>query len=43
MIIRMLTGLEKKVEGMSETLNTEIRSNIVEIKSSINEKRNVIE
>ena len=26
-IIRILTGLEKRVEDMSETLNTEIRSN----------------
>ena len=28
MIIRTLTGLEKRVEDMSETLNTEIRNNI---------------
>jgi len=34
MIIRMLTGLEKRVEDMSETLNTEIR-NKIEIKGSI--------
>ena len=29
MIIRILTGLEKRVEDMSETLNTEIRNNTV--------------
>lgn len=27
MIIRMLTGLEKRVEDISETINTEIRNN----------------
>ena len=35
-IIRILTGLEKRVEDMSETLNTEIRSNR-EINCSINQ------
>ena len=32
LIIRILTGLEKRVEDMSETLNTEIKSNIAEMK-----------
>jgi len=36
MIIWILTGLEKRVEDMSETFNTEIRNNR-EIKGSINE------
>ena len=40
MIIRTLTVLEKRVEHMSETLNTEIRNNLVEIKGTINEMRN---
>ena len=31
MIIRILTGLEKRVEHMSETLNTKIRNNIAKI------------
>ena len=39
MIIRILIGLEKRVEGISEILNTEIRNNIAEIKDSINEMR----
>ena len=32
MIIRILTGLDKRVKGMSDTLNTKIRNNIAEIK-----------
>ena len=36
-IIRLLTRFEKRVEDMSETLNTEKRNNIAEIKSLINE------
>jgi len=32
MIIRILTGLEKRVEDMSETLNTEKRNKIAERK-----------
>jgi len=40
MTMKILTGLEKRVEDISETLNTEIRNNIVEIKGSINEMRN---
>ena len=43
MIIRILTGLEKRVEDMSETLNTEIRNNIAEIKGSINKMRNMLD
>ena len=38
--IWILTGLEKRLEDMSETLNTEIRNNIVEIKDTINKMRN---
>ena len=43
MIIRILIGIEKRVEDMSETLNTEIRKNITEIKGSINEMRNMLD
>ena len=32
MIIRILTGLDKRVKGMSDTLNTKIRNNTAEIK-----------
>lgn len=39
MITKILTGLEKRVEEMSETLNTKIRTNTAEIKGSINEIR----
>ena len=42
-IVRILTGLEKRVEDISETLNTEIRNNIAEIKGSINEMRNMLD
>ena len=38
MIKRIFTAPEKRMEEMSETLTTEIRNNIVEIKGSI--KRN---
>jgi len=40
MIIRILTGLEKRVEDMSENFNTEIRNNVAEIKGSISEMNN---
>ena len=40
MIIMILTGLEKRGKT-SETLDTEIRNNIAEIKGSINEMRNM--
>jgi len=43
MIINILTGLEKRVEDMSEILNTEIRNKIVEIKGSISEMRNMLD
>ena len=42
-IIRMLTGLEKRVEDVTETLNTKIRNNIGEIKGSINKMRNMLD
>ena len=38
-IIGILTKLEKRVEDVSKTLNTEIRNNIAEIKGLINEMR----
>ena len=31
-IIKILTGLEKRMKDMNETLNTEIQNNIAEIK-----------
>ena len=40
-IIRILTGLEKRVEDISETLNTEIEKNKSEMKGAINYIRNV--
>ena len=43
MIIKILTGLEKKVENISETINTEIRNNIADIKWSISQVRNMID
>ena len=43
MIIRILTGLEKRGENMSQTLNTEIKNNIAEIKDTINEIRNMLD
>ena len=43
MVIRILTGLEKRVEDVSETLNTEISNNIAEIKGSRNEMRNMLD
>ena len=44
MIIRMLTGLEKKVAiEVSETINTKIKNTIAEIKGSINEMRNTLD
>ncbi|VFV42484.1 Hypothetical predicted protein, partial [Lynx pardinus] len=41
-IIKILTGLEKRVEGMSKILNTEIRNKIAETKGSINGMRNTL-
>jgi len=43
MITRILTELEKRVEHMSETLNTEIRNNTAQIKDSKNEMRNTLD
>ena len=43
MIKRILTGLEKRVEYMSEPLYTEKRNDITEIKGSINEMRNMLD
>ena len=40
MIIKILTGLEKRVEDGSELLNPEIRNNIAEIKGTVNKMRN---
>ena len=39
-ITRIHTGLEKRMEDMNETLNIEIRNNIAETNSSLNEMRN---
>ena len=39
-IIRILTGLEKRVEDISETFKAEIKNNIAEIKGSINNMTN---
>ena len=41
MIIKIPTGLEKRVEDISETLNTEIEKNKSEMKGAINYIRNV--
>ena len=43
MFIRVLTGLEKRVEDMCEILNTEMRNNITEIEVSVNEMRNTLD
>lgn len=40
MIIRILTELEKRVVDMCETINTQIRNNMVEIKDTVNGMRN---
>lgn len=37
--IRIFTELEKRVEDMTETLNTQIRNNIAVIKSTTNQKK----
>jgi len=39
----ILTGLEKRVEDISETPNTRIRNNIAQIKGSIKEMRNMLD
>ena len=43
MIIRTLTGLEKRVEDKNETLNTEIRNNVAEIKGSVKKMRYMLD
>lgn len=40
MIIRLLTGLQKRAENISEIINTEIRNNITEKRGLINKMRN---
>ena len=40
MNIKILSGLEKRLVNISETLNIEIRNKIAEIKDSINKMRN---
>ena len=37
MTIKIFTGLEKRVEDISETLNTEIKKNQSEIKNIVKE------
>ena len=43
MIIRLLTGLEKRGEDMNGTLKTEISNNIAEIKGSLNEMKTTLD
>ena len=43
MVIRIFTGLQKRVEDMSETLNRDTRNNIGEIKGSVNEMGNTFD
>ena len=43
MIMRILTGLETRVQVFSENFNTEIRHNKAEIKGSINKVRNMMD
>ena len=43
MIIKMLKALEKRVAAITETLNTEVRKHISEIKSSREEMRNMVD
>lgn len=42
-IIKILKGLEKRVEDISETLNKEIKNNISKMKNSISEIKNTID
>ena len=41
MIIEILPRLEERVENISETINTEIRSNVAQIKGSKTKMRHV--
>lgn len=43
MIIRILTGFEKRVEDLSKAISTDIRNNIAEIKGSISEMRSAVD
>jgi len=43
MIIKTLTGLEKRVEDITKTLNTEIKKNQSEMKDTINEIKNKLD
>ena len=43
MVIKILTGLEKRVEDISETLNNEIKKNQSEMKNTINEIKNTLD
>ena len=43
MITKILTRLEKRVEGNTETLNTEIKNNQSEMKSTINKIINTLD
>lgn len=43
MIIKTITGFEKRGEGISETLNKEIKGNQSEMKNITNEIKNVID
>lgn len=41
--MKILTGLKKRVEDISETVYTEIRNSIVETKGSLNKIRNMLD
>ena len=43
MIIKILIGIEKRVEDMSYSLNAEIKKNIAELKGSINKMNNMLD
>ena len=43
MILRILSRLKKRLEDISETINTEIRNNIAEIQGSINKMRKALD
>ena len=43
MAIRIISGLEKRVEDRCKTFNTKIRKNIAEIKGSLNKMRNMLD
>ena len=43
MMIKILTGFQKSVEGITETLDKEIKNNISKMKNSINETKNTLD